>query len=76
MPRACVANQDFLCSHGMIATSVSGTGVNGVTVVDAAADRVTFDNSDTHVGVLAAIAVWLVVCQLKWQAEAKCTIKL
>ena len=55
MPRACVANKDFLCPHGMISTSVSRTGVNGVPVVDAAADRVTFDNSDTHVCVVAAI---------------------
>ena len=49
MPGTCVAYKDFLCPHGMIATSVSGTGVNGMTVVDTTADSVTFDNPDTHI---------------------------
>ncbi len=50
MPGACVAYENFLCSHSMISTSIGGTSVNGVTVIDATADRITFDNSNTHVG--------------------------
>lgn len=50
MPGTSVSHKYFLCSHSMIATSISGTSVNGMTVVDATADSITFDNPDTHVG--------------------------
>ena len=50
MPGTCVANEDFLGSDGMIPTPIRGTGVDGMAVVDAAANRITFDNPDTHVG--------------------------
>ena len=50
VPRACVSNEDFLGSHGMIATSVSRAGINGMAIVDAATNCVTLDNPDAHVG--------------------------
>lgn len=46
MDRACVSNLNLLVYHRVL--SVCCTGVDSVDVVDAAADGVLLDDSDTH----------------------------
>lgn len=50
VPGTGVADKDLPCSHGMVAATIGGAGINGVTVVDTLADRVAFDDLDTHDG--------------------------
>lgn len=48
MAAASVAYQDGLLLHCMSALSMGGTWIDGVSVVEAPADRVAFDDLITH----------------------------
>ncbi len=50
MLRTGVADKDLPCPHRMVPTTIGWAGINGVTVVDALADCVAFDDLDTHDG--------------------------
>jgi len=45
-----VADEDLPCPHGMVTTAIGGAGINGMTVIDALANRVALDDLDTHDG--------------------------
>lgn len=50
MPRTGVAHQDFFVPDNMVAASIGGAWVDGMAVINAAADRIALRDSDAHVG--------------------------
>ena len=50
MLRARVAYKDFSCLDFVTSTAIGRAGINGMTVVDAAADRIALNDFDTHYG--------------------------
>ena len=50
MPRTGVAHQDFFVPDNMVAPSIGGAWVDGMAVINAAADRIALGDFDAHVG--------------------------
>ncbi|MCJ1426245.1 hypothetical protein MMC29_004148, partial [Sticta canariensis] len=61
MPRTGVAHEDFFVPDHMVAASIGGAWVDGMTVINAAADRIALGDSYAHVGCLDSLVGSMVV---------------